>query len=225
MKNILLVSTIALFLVGCTTPSYNYVPKAKNISKPPVGEVSTAYLGDHMLTQGMMVEHEALRLISPFKIQLAKISTGYFAKQGEDEQYINYKTTNDNGSGKIIHPLGGADAEIPIVLRKSDNALCLLNGIGTVVGCKTGADFEKTTWSRANTNSFQQTLIYNGKVGNKINVAYREFSSDLARPAFNNNVEYDLSDSKQIGYKGALLDVIDANNQQIKYKVIRNFNE
>ncbi|MCD0195610.1 hypothetical protein K1T77_12420 [Acinetobacter baumannii] len=45
------------------------------------------------------------------------------------------------------------------------------------------------------------------------------------RPAFNNDVEYDLSQSKEIGYKGALLEIIEATNQDIKYKVIRNFNK
>jgi hypothetical protein len=35
----------------------------------------------------------------------------------------------------------------------------------------------------ASENSFQQTLIYSGKVGNKINIGYREFSSNMARPA------------------------------------------
>ena len=96
--------------------------------------------------------------------------------------------------------------------------------IGGAGGCRDGLQFEKRNWTVAGSNSFQQTLLYNGKVGNKINIAYREFSSDLARPAFNNDVEYDLSESNQIGYKGALLEVIEANNQMIKYKVIKNFN-
>ena len=66
---------------------------------------------------------------------------------------------------------------------------------------------------------------FSGKVGNKINIGYREFSSSMARPAFNNDVEYDLNESKTIGYNGELLEVIDANNQSIKYKVLKNFNK
>ena len=62
-------------------------------------------------------------------------------------------------------------------------------------------------------------------MGNKINIGYREFSSNSARPAFNNDVEYDLNESKQIGYKGALLEVIKATNQDITYKVLKNFNK
>ena len=70
----------------------------------------------------------------------------------------------------------------------------------------------------------QRTLIYSGKSGSKINVGYREFSGNMARPAFSNNVEYDLSESNQIGYKGALLEIIEATNRFITYKVLSNFN-
>ena len=41
-------------LVGCATPSYNYTPAVQNLSKPPIGQVATASIGDHMLTQGIM---------------------------------------------------------------------------------------------------------------------------------------------------------------------------
>ena len=80
------------------------------------------------------------------------------------------------------------------------------------------ADYEKKKYPVTNSDSFQQTLIYSGKVGDKINVGYREFSSNVARPAFNNEVEYDLSESKIIGYKGARIEVIEATNEYIKYK-------
>ena len=45
--------------------------------------------------------------------------------------------------------------------------------------------FEVKKVSSINSASFQQTLIYSGKVGNKINIGYRETSNDIARPAFN----------------------------------------
>ena len=81
-----------------------------------------------------------------------------------------------------------------------------------------------TTVSSAGDNSFQQTLIYSGRVGDKVNIGYREFSSNVARPAFNNDVEYDLSESDTIGYRGAELQILEATNRSITYRVIRNFN-
>ncbi len=81
----------------------------------------------------------------------------------------------------------------------------------------------KTTVKSVDENEFQQTLIYNGMVGKKINVAYREFSNKMARAAFSNDVEYDLSQSKIIGYKGAKIEVLNATNENITYRVISNF--
>ena len=61
-------------------------------------------------------------------------------------------------------------------------------------------------------------------MGSRLRIGYREFSGDLARPAFNNDVEYDLTESSVIGYKGARIEVIEATNEHIRYRVIRTFN-
>jgi len=72
-------------------------------------------------------------------------------------------------------------------------------------------------------NHFQQTLIYNGKIGNRITLGYREFSGDVARPAFSNEVSYDLSESAILGYKGARVEVVKATNTEITYKILSGF--
>lgn len=224
MKKLLLLTLASSAIVGCATPSYNYQPTVKMISEPPIGSINTAYLGDKLLTQGNMIEREALYFATAQKMGTGRIiQPGYFPKQGESDQYIQYSISTENGGGKITETLLN-DPSQGLMIRKSDNALCAYTIYSMAVDCRNGLSYEKTNWASANTNSFQQTLIYNGKVGNKINIGYREFSSNLARPAFNNDVEYDLSQSKEIGYKGALLEIHDANNQQIKYKVLRNFN-
>ncbi len=102
--------------------------------------------------------------------------------------------------------------------------LCVVT-VFNVAACKTVQDIERTKRSVLAQDAFQQTLIYNGRVGSKINIGYREFSNNTARPAFNNNVEYDLTESTRIGYKGADLEVLEATNQHIKFKMLSNFNE
>lgn len=225
MKNILLVSSLALALVGCATPLTNYQAQSVMVSEPPIGSVNTALIGDKMLMQGHTVEQEALYFPVTQKTSFQHtIQQGYFPKRGESDEYIQYGMSTENGAGKVIDGVL-SDPTQALTLRKKDNAICMFTIYNMNVDCKTGLNFEQKNWvTGTSMDSFQQTLIYNGKVGNKINVGYREFYSNAARPAFNNEVEYDLNDSRQIGYKGALLDVIDANNQMIKYKVIRNFN-
>ena len=49
-------------------------------------------------------------------------------------------------------------------------------------------------------------------------------SANMARPAFSNAVEYDLSASTLIGYQDAQLEIVEATNTSITYRVLRNFN-
>ncbi len=109
------------------------------------------------------------------------------------------------------------------MLKKSTPELCIVTAFN-LAACNTVHDIERTKRPALTSDSFQQTLIYNGRVGSKINVGYREFSNNVARPAFNNSVEYDLNDSNLIAYKGAEMEVLEATNQYIKFKLIRNFN-
>ena len=218
MKNLLIAGVIGFGLAGCTAPKYNYQAVSQNVSKPPIGSVNEAYVGDKMLMQGMFTEREALHITETYEKHAVVIRSGYYLKTGEDRDGSYYQAVNNIPNGGIITPQAMG------LLLKKNNEICFISVLLTKK-CLNGITGVSDKISVANDNSFQQTLIYSGKVGNKINIGYREFSSSIARPAFNNDVEYDLNESKTIGYKGALLEVIDANNQSIKYKVLKNFNK
>ncbi|NAS06211.1 hypothetical protein GPS47_11510 [Acinetobacter haemolyticus] len=220
MKNIILAMGLAIGLVGCAAPKYNYVAVPQNVSKPPIGSVNEAYVGDQLLVQGTYTERDAYYVPEAQKKFLINIPKGYYLKTGEDQNGSHYSPLNNIPDGANIPNSSG----IISLLVTNDNSLCLIS-MYLQKSCHFKDIGENRKVSVAMDNSFQQTLIYSGKVGNKINIGYREFSSSVARPAFNNDVEYDLSESKQIGYKGALLEIIDATNQSIKYKVLRNFNK
>ena len=219
-----LISSVAAIgaLFGCAVPQNNYKPDVISISEPEVGSVSTAAVGDEMLKQGKFVEQDAIYLKTPFKPSYAYImGAGYYRKTGSDATGEFYLPAGGQESGSV-EKLNFVDPWKAAML-KPDGSLCIVT-VFNVATCDNGADFERRKHQLMTQDSFQQTLIYSGKIGNKINVGYREFSNSLARPAFNNNVEYDLGESKTIGYKGAQLEVLDATNQSIRYRVIRNFN-
>ncbi|QOW45793.1 MULTISPECIES: hypothetical protein [Acinetobacter] len=222
MKKLLLISILGIGAVlgGCATPKYNYQATFQNVSKPPIGSTNESYIGDQLLTQGIYTKREAYYIPENNKKFLLNIPKGFYLKTGEDNKGSYYSPTNNIPDGATVPNNTG----IISLLVTSDNSLCIV-GMYLNKACHFKDIGEKRTVNVAQDNSFQQTLIYNGKVGNKINIGYREFSSNLARPAFNNDVEYDLSESKTIGYKGAVLEVIEANNQMIKYKVLKNFNK
>ena len=66
----------------------------------------------------------------------------------------------------------------------------------------------------------QYELIYSGKSGNVIKILYREFSNDLARPAFSQELQYDLAESKTIKFRKTTIEVIQASNQEITFRVL-----
>lgn len=208
-------------LVGCASPKYNYIATPKTINKPAIGETSKAFVGDKLLTQGLYVDREALYVPSPLKFSGYTLTEGYYLKTGEDKKGHYFQVANIISNGGRVQKNAFADPFTSVMLDVN-NKLCIVSSFN-VKACSLKHDSAIKTISVATDNTFEQTLIYSGKVGNKINIGYREFSSNMARPAFNNDVEYDLNQSKQIGYKGALLEIIDATNQDITYKVIRNF--
>ena len=70
-------------------------------------------------------------------------------------------------------------------------------------------------------DSFKKELVYGGLSQKTISISYREFSDGTARPAFTQDLKYDLSEGDEIGFRGARFQVIKASNTVLKYKVIK----
>jgi hypothetical protein len=224
LTRILLSAGLYILIQGCASPSYDYSPETVQINEPPVGTVNTAYIGDALLTQGTISEHDAIFLEFPVKVGLVgnyTFSAGYYTKTGGGTKSGYYLPSKYGGGGSVSKGLLTDPFKI-IEAQYSPQELCGVSFLNAKV-CKKSV-FEVTKQRASGVNNFQQTLIYSGKFANKVNFGYREFSKDLARPAFNNDVEYDLNASNVIGYKGARLEIIEATNELIKYKVLSNFN-
>lgn len=219
-----LIALASLFLIiGCAAPKYNYFPKKINISEPPLNSIVTAYVGDEMLRQGNYSEHDAIFIDRNVKVFGYTLTTGCYLKKGEDTTSEYYLPTGSQDSGQVIEN-ALADPFQAIRLDKKTGKLCAIS-VYNMESCTNKCSYKKKKYPVSNSESFQQTLLYTGKMGNKINISYREFSNNMARPAFNTDVEYDLSESKTIGYKGARIEIIKATNEYIKYKVLKNFNQ
>ena len=220
-KLILLVFT--LNIVACASPDFNYRPQSTQISEPPLETVNTAYIGDVMVRQGRYIEHESIFVKNKIDIGWAyDLHPGYYLKKGEDKKTVTYYPGGGDEAGDV-QKRALADPWKAVMVYKGEDKICVITAFN-VRSCEKNTNFERRKKPILTSDSFQQTLIYSGKIGNKINIGYREFSNSMARPAFNNDVEYDLNSSRVIGYKGARLEVVEATNEYIKYKVLRNFN-
>jgi hypothetical protein len=65
-------------------------------------------------------------------------------------------------------------------------------------------------------------LIYGGVTNNTIVVNYREFIDNIARPAFYQELKYDLSKDDIIVFRSLKMKILEATNSKISFKVIED---
>ncbi|KKD60112.1 hypothetical protein RN22_12370 [Grimontia sp. AD028] len=213
-------SFVAVLVSGCSTINYNVEAKTTFFSQPPLKEVVEVYVGDFMINQGQATTREYLVLQAPVDGFSYDIPAGAYARIGEYKGNPYFSSISSDGltigfAAGLIDP--------PKALHtKKPGEICVTSVSYQSAACY---DAPVTVEERTLTGqqSFQQTLIYNGSVGKKINISYREFNDGMARNAFTNNVEYDMNKSNFINYKGARIEVLEFDNTSIKFRVLKHF--
>jgi hypothetical protein len=176
-------------------------PTFAPMTLPTVGSVTTRNVGDSLINQGHAQQIPKLHMEEEAQFGKIKILKGTYYYNAENSDRIKF--------------MGGSR---PVYLYKNSKKICIEKNI-----CSDAKYSIEKTMGAAAANSFQQTLVYNGKIGDKITIGYREFSGAIARPAFSNEVSYDLSESMVIGYKGSRIEVLKASNTEITYKILSGF--
>lgn len=220
--NLLSATTFASILSACSTINYDYEAKVDFFSKPALDQIVEVHVGDYMIDQGKSVTLNYLTLNQTIDGTLYDIHKGSYSRIGDHKGIPYFAQTTTKGL-PISYAAGLVDRPIALHINKK-NEVCVTSVSYQSAACYEG-NFEINEKTVVNSQAFQQTLIYNGSVGEKINISYREFSNGAARNAFTNNVEYDMGKSKFINYKGAQIEVVSYDNTSIKYKVIKHFRD
>jgi hypothetical protein len=207
----------ALAIAGCAAPRTLYVPGTASFSVPAIGQIARVSPGDPMLAQGRNRIYESLNVQQPLAIGAFRLPAGRYIKA----EFFAWD--------EVTHPTRGGissngDTLKNVVVFKNLKTVCIQTFTAKLY-CEDGLSLPRVPTAVIDQASFQATLIYSGRVGNKISFSYREFSDGLARSAFTNTAEYDLSESSMVFYKGAQIEVLEATNQFIRYRVLKNFNE
>lgn len=226
LLSLLGLTVIAFFAGGCASPVSNYRAEATEVSFPALDTEVTAQVGEEMLRQGKYYEGDGIRLSQEIKFgglfTAYTLTPGEYAKEGEDKTSEFFQpSTGPRGGAVKKNPI--ADPWKSIQLMKDNSKIAVITFINAKIPEK-AVGITRIKIPVLADDAFQQTLIYSGRVGTKIKIGYREFSNNNARPAFNNDVDYDLNESKIIGYKGARIEILEATNELIRYRVLQNFN-
>ena len=194
---------LAIALTGCAAiTSYKTTTYDKYVTPSP-NEVTTRSIGEQLIESGRGALEPTIVVHEEKKFIYGTVPVGRYQYDTDTKDEIwfqsgNYKTY--------------------FYVEKSSGRVCFASEDCASV---------KHTISRIRTSttkdSFQQTLLFNGKIGNRVILAYREFQDGYARPAFSNTVEFDITESKIVGYKGARIEVINATGTEMTYRVLTGF--
>jgi hypothetical protein len=68
--------------------------------------------------------------------------------------------------------------------------------------------------------AFRGELIYSGREGDVIRIVYREYTGDFIRPAFAQELRYDLGESRIIRFRSLEIEILEADNSEITFRVL-----
>ncbi len=216
-----LVAIVAL-ISGCATGGRPIAPTVTKVDYPELNSVRESELGETILSKGVTLTFEVIDLRNEVVggdgviRERTRLAPQRLIASREDEAWTYF-------DGKTTYL--GLEQPGGLMVSKSDRKHIEIWG-GSFNRGSTPSPTPIVEFSEVSVDgpaSFRQELIYNGRSGSAVRFTYRELSNSLMRPAFSQEANYDLSESHVIGFKGARIEIIDASNTRLKYKVISSF--
>jgi len=215
---LLIAFSVIVIATGCGVATKVTSPDNFSASTPQLNSQQEKEIGVSLVSKESGFKYKALRISKD-----TKILTGYIMKDvKEGEIFINtlftskydlYSKTDNSTYGIAIPRSGGK----PITFYNSGSGISFNKDIRSPI------EYKADLIPIPKKEYLKQEFIYNGKVGSAIKFTYREFVDDLARPAFTQDLQYDLLESKVIGFRGLRIEILSATNTKIEYKVLTHF--
>jgi len=205
----------ALALSGCAG-SMPIASNEQHITRPEIGTIQTKEVGEPLFEMITARTYDGItfppgtRIVDQVEFTIEPLGPFWLASKpgASDERYC--------GPARAVHnALGDIDGAPPMPVY------CIA---GSTLRDR-GTSFTREAITRSEPENFQRQLIYEGAVGNELRLSYREFHGDLARPAFTQDLTFDLATGKTVGAKGARIEVLDVSNVGIRYRVLQPFKE
>lgn len=220
MNKKILISALALVNIlifsGC-----NDLPRPTTVYIPELNKVSTAEVGQNMYEKiNAIFEYESsVQLLDPKAESEYKYQKKYFDKiNGSCVMIVNgIDLIDDECDREFKYKMDGFTS---FDLKKVK--------LSTPIKYKIvpASPIEITQ------DSFKYQVLYQGKVGNKLNITFQEFFYSpnnydfIIRDSYTQNIQYELDSDGEaiIGFKGLRIKVLQATNLDITYQVIHDYN-
>jgi len=228
MFKTIILAVAALSLASCAS-TQSVMTRTDIIDRPSANLVAQAELGDTIVEKGKLTTYEGLDLRNELTwgdgwlLKKFTILPGKLRARQQDAKftyfYSDKMTVYDGLLGTAPYGAGG------LCTKKADATFVrafIVTGACTIKP-KSAPEVRPTRVVDLDAPNFRQELIYNGRSGETVKFLYREFSGDYARPPFSQEVQYDLKDGNMIGFKGARVEIVEASNTKLSYRVLSSF--
>jgi len=233
MKKLLFISLLGILVLlnSCTPARRLQTIPLKNRKYSGLKEgIIKKDLGDPLITSGTEEYTKGIKLDRNINDKIKNTMTGYIYNihltNNEILYYGGRDATKDYYFSERLIPLNTIKAKQGVSINRRTNLKSIVMAQNTYYFSKV-LNFNYVVeeyQSRNCNNCFKKELIYNGKSGNTIKIIYREYIDDMARPAFTQNLNYDLSEGNLISFKGCKLEIINAKNTGVEFKILSSFN-
>lgn len=230
MKKLLLLCVVVLMLTSCGVKVNSVNLKQRAYDALSLNTQITKDIGDQIVLKGIEEYQEAVLITDREpSMRIYTVDFPYpvgtvLPLAGEAKEYkLYYKKTDKTSLNNYSYYVG-------IAIDKSINSPKIFYVQEGAMGGIYTKDYKTLEIQPAIYNDpscqrcFKQEFIYNGKIDSHLKFIYREYVNDMARPAFNQELQYDLNDSNIIGFKGMRIEVLKATNTNITYKILNSFN-
>ena len=183
------------------------------IEIPKVGEKDIKELGDTLIQFAISRSSPSWMIMNKYGSLSAGDILTPFGDHPKYESYLEESLCRDRETG-----------EWTVGQNESYNCNDFTAAFSRRLGLLSNIEFQPATFLDYRFASINKELIYNGRIENQIKFIYREFSNEgFSRPAFSQEIQYDLNESNVIGFKGARIRILKATNREIEYEVLAHF--
>lgn len=218
----------AVLITGCSTPlqqPHTYHGTTSVLITPEINTRAIAEIGQTMVSKSNVTKLIAIKLPNnPSEKIHFPGTTAILARTlplfdtNEEGKYYRDNSATFSSLGTSV-PAGNAGIFVPN--NKANPPVIYHFAGGYLYGKIPVTGIEETIEESWQKDSFKRELVYSGVSQNTISILYREYVDNIARPAFSQELKYDLAQGSTIGYKGSRFEVIKATNTELTYKVIK----
>ncbi len=192
---------------------------------PPLNAVTTVGIGEPVIRQGKPIERAAIHLSQ--KIEFGKggeyaLLPGYYLRSSAGIGWEYFVPEDGPEAGRVLKAPGAITLQGSFHYSNDGKTIGLITNFYQAINAE-AKGITRTTRPSLSRDHVQRSLIYRGMSGTKIKLDYQEIWKSIKRPSGEALSIHDLAQSRVVELHGARIEVVEANERTLRYRILRPF--